>query len=136
MGQVCLETEVIERECYRNIITSFVAEKLKCLLLDHVWHREHYIFLLCCFDIFRCPSGFTFLGEKCYHVSYEKANWFNADRKCYNLNSTLVVFDNERDMQLLTATLQVLGLPFSNSWKDSISIGLLSLGMGNSSGFV
>jgi len=32
MGQVCLETEVIERECYRNIITSFVAEKLKVLI--------------------------------------------------------------------------------------------------------
>ncbi|XP_016941490.4 C-type lectin 37Db-like [Drosophila suzukii] len=84
----------------------------------------------------RCPSGFTFIGEKCYHVSYEKANWFNADRKCYNLNSTLVVFDNERDMQLLTATLQVLGLPFSNSWKDSIWTGLSCLGMGNCSAFV
>jgi len=35
-----------------------------------------------------------------------------------------------------TATLQVLGLPFSNSWRDSIWTGLSCLGMGNSSAFV
>uniref|UniRef100_A0A6P4E1C7 Low affinity immunoglobulin epsilon Fc receptor-like n=1 Tax=Drosophila rhopaloa TaxID=1041015 RepID=A0A6P4E1C7_DRORH len=57
------------------------------------------------------------------------ANWFNADRKCYNLNSTLVVFDDEKDMRLLTVNLEVLGIPFANSWKDSIWTGLTSLGM-------
>ncbi|XP_052852605.1 C-type lectin 37Db-like [Drosophila gunungcola] len=79
----------------------------------------------------KCPSGFTLVGEKCYRVSYENANWFNADRKCYSLNSTLVVFDDRKDMQLLTATLEVLGIPFANSWKDSIWTGLTSLGMGS-----
>ncbi|KAI8042860.1 hypothetical protein M5D96_004183 [Drosophila gunungcola] len=61
----------------------------------------------------------------------QEANWFNADRKCYSLNSTLVVFDDRKDMQLLTATLEVLGIPFANSWKDSIWTGLTSLGMGS-----
>ncbi|KAH8341229.1 hypothetical protein KR059_000315, partial [Drosophila kikkawai] len=62
-------------------------------------------------------------------IEISQANWFNADRKCHNLNSSLVIFDDDKDRQLLTATLKVLGLPFTNSWQDSIWTGLTSLGM-------
>ncbi|XP_002133108.2 perlucin-like protein [Drosophila pseudoobscura] len=75
-----------------------------------------------------CPPGFTLIEEKCYYVSLEKENWFNAHRRCFTLNSTLVVFDDEKDMKVVTASLKVLGLPFSNGWTDSIWTGITSLG--------
>ncbi|KAH8255115.1 hypothetical protein KR038_003577, partial [Drosophila bunnanda] len=67
-------------------------------------------------------------------IEFSQANWFNADRKCHNMNSSLVIFNDDKDRQLLTATLRVLGLSFVNGWQDSIWTGLTSLG--NDSNFV
>ncbi|XP_017098769.2 snaclec GPIB-binding protein subunit beta-like [Drosophila bipectinata] len=79
-----------------------------------------------------CPSGFTLMGEKCYYVSREPANWFNADRKCFNMSSSLLIFNDAKEMQLLTSNLQVLGFPFKeNCTTDSIWTGLTALGKGN-----
>ncbi|KAH8285740.1 hypothetical protein KR018_001806, partial [Drosophila ironensis] len=61
-----------------------------------------------------------------------QANWFNADRKCFNLSASLLIFDDETEMQVLTNNLKVLGFNFEeNNIEDSIWTGISSLGSGD-----
>jgi len=50
----------------------------------------------------RCPSGFTFIGEKCYHVSYEKVSPFPILK---NTSNTLLTFRPTGSMPIASATI-------------------------------
>uniref|UniRef100_A0A6P4FT06 Perlucin-like n=1 Tax=Drosophila rhopaloa TaxID=1041015 RepID=A0A6P4FT06_DRORH len=75
-----------------------------------------------------CPSPFTQVGNKCYHVNLQKANWHVADRSCRKLGGDLMVLDDEEDKLLTTAYLKSLGLQFTQSWRHSVWVGINCLG--------
>ncbi|XP_022232088.2 C-type lectin 37Db [Drosophila obscura] len=75
-----------------------------------------------------CPTDFTRVGNKCYYVSLEEANWHVADRYCRKRGADLMVFEDERDKELTTAHLKSLGLQFTDSWRHSVWAGINCLG--------
>ncbi|XP_017015022.2 C-type lectin 37Db [Drosophila takahashii] len=75
-----------------------------------------------------CPSPFDRVGNKCYHVSLQKANWHVADRSCRKLGGELMVLDDQEDKLLTTEYLKSLGLSFSQSWHHSVWVGITCLG--------
>ncbi|XP_017001700.1 C-type lectin 37Db-like [Drosophila takahashii] len=75
-----------------------------------------------------CPSPFTQVGNKCYHVSLQKVNWHVADRSCRKLGGELMVLDNQEDKLLTTEYLKSLGLSFTKTWHDSVWAGINCLG--------
>ncbi|KAI8042855.1 C-type lectin 37Db-like [Drosophila gunungcola] len=75
-----------------------------------------------------CPTPFTRVGNKCYHVNLEKVNWHVADRSCRKLGGDLMVLDDQNDKLLTTDYLKSLGLQFTQSWNHSVWIGINCLG--------
>ncbi|KAH8341225.1 hypothetical protein KR059_000313 [Drosophila kikkawai] len=75
-----------------------------------------------------CPAPFTSVGNKCYYVSLTKENWHAADRTCRKFGGDLAVFENDQDKTLTTEYLKSLGLPFTDSWRHSVWLGINCLG--------
>ncbi|XP_034667442.1 C-type lectin 37Db-like [Drosophila subobscura] len=75
-----------------------------------------------------CSTGFSRVGNKCYYVSLEAANWHVADRKCRKLGADLMVFEDAQDQELTIAHLKSHGLTFTDVWHQSVWVGINCLG--------
>ncbi|XP_043647239.1 C-type lectin 37Db [Drosophila teissieri] len=84
--------------------------------------------ILECANAQTCEQPFSRVGNKCYHVSLQKANWHVADRSCRKLGAELMVLDNEEDKRLTTEFLKSMGLSFTQSWHHSVWAGINCLG--------
>ncbi|XP_017076961.2 C-type lectin 37Db [Drosophila eugracilis] len=79
-----------------------------------------------------CTSPFSQVGNKCYYVSLEKANWHVADRSCRKLGGELMVLDDQQDKLLITKHLNSLGLLTIPGYEDSVWVGINCLGTSRS----
>ncbi|XP_033172771.1 C-type lectin 37Db [Drosophila mauritiana] len=84
--------------------------------------------ILECANAQTCPLPFSRVGNKCYHVSLQEANWHVADRSCRKLGAELMVLDNQEDKLLTTKFLKSMGLSFTQSWHHSVWAGINCLG--------
>ncbi|ALC39219.1 maker472 [Drosophila busckii] len=75
-----------------------------------------------------CPSDFTKVGEKCYKVFLEKVNWFEADRRCRAMHSSLMIFDDENDRESSTNYLKDMGISFADYYNGGAWIGINCFG--------
>ncbi|XP_019894579.2 C-type lectin 37Db-like [Musca domestica] len=51
-------------------------------------------------------SKFTRVGNKLYHFSRSKANWFKANLICRSMGGYLAAFDNQQEFEELTDYLE------------------------------
>ncbi|XP_039501720.1 C-type lectin 37Db [Drosophila santomea] len=97
----------------------YIKASFAFLLLALIWE---------CSSAQTCEPPFSRVGNKCYHVTLQKANWHVADRSCRKLGAELMVLDNEEDKLLTTEFLKSMGLSFTQSWHHSVWAGINCLG--------
>lgn len=52
-----------------------------------------------------CAENFTRVGDGCYHVSADVANWKGASYACRRLKSNMLEIDSDREKDQLTASI-------------------------------
>ncbi|XP_017836730.2 perlucin-like protein [Drosophila busckii] len=74
-----------------------------------------------------CPKKFKKVAGSCLRLFPNKANFFNAYRKCDKLNATLLLHKTEKQQEQITKFLIDNGFKLGKPYEDEIWIGIAAL---------